>query len=107
MIPRARRYCLFHSRCDGVASNRDTDHDSNGAAQGGQVLRAVQRQMGCSGQEQRVLVAGRLALHRVDHDGPAGAGGLGDLQFDRRGECATATTGQVRSVEAGHEALLP
>ena len=60
-------------RRDGVAPDRDAHHDSIGAAQGAQVLRAIEDQVGCPGQEQLVLVAGRLALHAIDHDGPAPA----------------------------------
>ena len=38
---------------------------------------------------------------------PPAAGGLGERQLDRGGERSTATTGEARSFEAGHEALSP
>ncbi len=71
---------LRHHGRDAVAADGDADDDPRGPTERSQILRTIEDEVGRPGQEQLVLVAGRLALHAVDQQRPARAGRHGRPQ---------------------------
>ena len=92
---------------DVVAACGHAHGDPSRPACRGQQLRPVEHEVGRPQQEQLVLVAGGLALHGVDEDGAARAGGVRHGQLDRRREPGPPTARQPRGLEHRHERLAP
>ncbi len=107
----SRRGPFGHGRRDGggdlLAAFGHADRDPTGAARRGEELGAVEHQVRRAQQEQLVLVAVRLALHRVDEDRAAPAGGVRHGQLDRRREPGPAAPRQARGLQHRHERLTP
>ena len=87
-------------------SGTQTRHASR-AAGGGQELRAVEHEVRRTDEEELVLVAGRLPLHGVDHDGAAAARGVRDGELDGGREPGPAAAGQAGGLERRDEGLAP
>ena len=81
--------------------------DPAGPAGRGHQLGAVEHQVRGPEEQQLVLVAGRFALHGVDDDGPAAAGGVGHGELDGGREARPAPARQPGRLERGDERLAP
>ena len=76
-------------------------------AQGGQVLCAVEHQVGAGVKSSLSLSLAGSPSMALTTTVPPAPRTTGERQLDRGGEGPTAAAGQTRSLEAGHEALLP
>ena len=96
-VPRARSFPNGMTHCSGTgdAAGREADNDSIASAQGGEVLGAIEHQVGSSDQQQLILLAGRLSLHGVDDNGPSDAGGVGERKLYGCGKGPAAAAGQT------------